>query len=430
MFPAAVIEMTKNKHKLRLPPKVPRLNTISKNSQEPKTSSNEYNVLPDRSPIMEDAFESSPEQKNENLRVMDFLFSGTDEANQTAELEDGKLTRSFFKRMNMLEYGNLVFSLTSLGLSMLQYTLEYEERDTGFSYVLLSFVFVCTILLVIFTVIRYIMQIRFNKLRTVITKRENLWSTGMWKFMLAEIIVVSLHPSPFLVGYRVQWTNSFTEDEIFYHVNDFFHILILLRVIVMARVLLVSTIWISNRSIRVCNMYGTEASYLFAIRCLMKTQSFKLVFTLLGLCLFFFGFALRICEAPLSRLSDSAFDLYSLSNSIWCMVLTMTTVGYGDFYPRSFMGRAVVFISSVCGMSIVSMMVVTITNTLQLSTLEERALTVLSKLKMKAEIRASAAKMLTSLVKASVYFKKTKKLMKGTAVCVKKEAKLFAQKTR
>lgn len=371
----------------------------------------------------------SPDNQ-ESLKVMEFLFSGSDADDTSADLEDGKLTRSYFDRMKMLEYGNLVFSLTSLGLSMLQYTLEFEERNEAYSYVLLSIVFACTILLVVFTIIRYQMQIKFNKLRKIITKRESIWSTGMWKAMLSEIIMVSFHPSPFLVGYTVTWKNGFLQEDIYYHINEFFHLLILLRVIVVARVILVSTMWISNRSIRVCNMYGTEATYLFAIRCLMKTQSFALVFTLLGLCLFFFGFALRICEAPLNRLGGENFDLYSLTNSIWCMVLTMTTVGYGDFYPRTVMGRIVVFISSVSGMSIVSMMVVTITNSLQLSTLEERALTVLSKLQLKEEIRSSAAKMLTSLVKASTHFKKTKKLMKGMALCVKKEAKLFAQKTR
>lgn len=368
-------------------------------------------------------------RKESSARLVEFLFDEDDESLKP-ELEDGKLTRSYFERVKMLEYGNLVFSLTSLGLSMLQYILEYEERDQEYSYALLSIVFVCTILLIILTVIRYLMQIRFNKIRKTISKKETIWSTGDWKYMIGEIILVSFHPSPFLVGIQVHWKNAFFSEDIYYHVNEFFHILILLRFVIVARVLLVSTVWISNRSIRVCNMYGTNATYLFGVQCLMKTNPFLLVSLLLFFCLLIFGYALLIAESPLSRLEGSSFNLSNFGNAVWCMIITITTVGFGDYYPRSAMGRFVVVFSSIFGMSIVSMMVVTITNTLSLSTFEERAQTVLSKLVIKDKIRKSAAKILTGLTIARNHFRKTKTIKKNQGIKLKNEAKKFNELSR
>jgi potassium intermediate/small conductance calcium-activated channel subfamily N protein 2 len=48
----------------------------------------------------------------------------------------------------------------------------------------------------------------------------------------------------------------------------------------------------------------------------------------------------------------------------------MTTVGYGDFYARTDLGRLVIFIVCIFGVFVVSMMVVTLTNSLITTSLE------------------------------------------------------------
>jgi hypothetical protein len=44
----------------------------------------------------------------------------------------------------------------------------------------------------------------------------------------------------------------------------------------------------------------------------------------------------------------------------------MTTVGYGDFYPRTLIGRVIDIILVVWGIFIVSLMVVVLTNALNM----------------------------------------------------------------
>lgn len=56
--------------------------------------------------------------------------------------------------------------------------------------------------------------------------------------------------------------------------------------------------------------------------------------------IFIFGYAVRICEAPLLRISGPGpNDLSLYVNTMWNIIITMTTVGYGDFYARTDIGR-------------------------------------------------------------------------------------------
>ena len=83
---------------------------------------------------------------------------------------------------------------------------------------------------------------------------------------------------------------------------------------------------------------------LFAIRALMETMPFKFNTIIMFLSIAIFGQAVRICEAPLSRITHE-MDHFDYNNSMWSVILTMTTVGFGDIYPRTFAGRVMIFIS-------------------------------------------------------------------------------------
>lgn len=55
------------------------------------------------------------------------------------------------------------------------------------------------------------------------------------------------------------------------------------------------------------------------------------------------------------------------------MILTMTTVGYGDIFPVTHLGRLTTILACIWGMFIMSMIIVTLTNIITLTKEEERA---------------------------------------------------------
>lgn len=65
---------------------------------------------------------------------------------------------------------------------------------------------------------------------------------------------------------------------------------------------------------------------------------------------------------------------------MWNIIITMTTVGYGDFYPKTNFGRFVGVITAFWGVFFVSLFVVALTNILELEDAESRAFILLRRL--------------------------------------------------
>jgi potassium intermediate/small conductance calcium-activated channel subfamily N protein 2 len=139
-------------------------------------------------------------------------------------------------------------------------------------------------------------------------------------------------------------------------------------------------------------MYGCESDYLYAIKCLFKDSPMLLIGIVFTSSILIFALSLRIAErdvpsvlATLSNMSQGSAksvsnDISSFANALWLTIITMTTVGYGDFYPRTTFGRIIDVVLVVWGTFIVSLMVVVLTNTLNMDQSERRALIVLNRL--------------------------------------------------
>jgi len=82
------------------------------------------------------------------------------------------------------------------------------------------------------------------------------------------------------------------------------------------------------------------------------------------------------------------FDDYT--TAIWCVVITMTTVGYGDVYAISPFGRMISVMNAIWGAFVISLMVASINNIFQLNESQKKAVAEITNSKQAAaSIRAS-----------------------------------------
>jgi hypothetical protein len=143
-------------------------------------------------------------------------------------------------------------------------------------------------------------------------------------------------------------------------------------------------------------MFGGKCNSLFITKCLLKQKPFTYVFGSMVLSIGVFGWMLMIAEAPLDRILNDG-PSHSFQNACWVAICTMTTVGYGDVYPRTELGRLTAFGCALFGVVIVSLLVVTFNQILTMDSPESQSYTVLKRLHIKDLIKNSAIRLLVTI---------------------------------
>jgi len=117
---------------------------------------------------------------------------------------------------------------------------------------------------------------------------------------------------------------------------------------------------------------GFEPSSGFAVKAYMKAKPIPFLSIGYVLSIIIFGVAIRNFEKfVLDNPSPVKFQF--LFNTFWCMVLVMTTVGYGDIYPVTHQGRLTTVFACIWGTFVVSMLIVSLTSLISLENEEEEA---------------------------------------------------------
>lgn len=214
-----------------------------------------------------------------------------------------------------------------------------------------------------------------------------------------ETLVILITPSPFLVNMKHFEAYVFYESKLFYKDNDILHLLALFKVFVILRAVLTKSIWYSDRAYRVCQIFSFELNYMFVIRCLMYHKPFIISFAWNIIGVLLFAQAVRLTEKPLKMATDR-MDHSQYLHCIWEAFITMTTVGYGDFFPRTDRGRIVMVLCAVYGTVGFSLIVVSVTNIMQMSTGELRAYMLLKRVDHKKKMK----KVSTTLIGKAVRY--------------------------
>lgn len=160
--------------------------------------------------------------------------------------------------------------------------------------------------------------------------------------------------------------------------------------------------WTSDQSIELCKKYKTNADIGFLIKSELKYRPYTMISVCITVILVILGFAVRSYERTYSfNREEGSFDYDGYVNVFWLMIVTMTTVGYGDGYPSTHPGRLLSFIACIFGTVLVSLMVVSLTNTTELSQGQQKVYNELLKEVSKKEAKKKGGLFIILLMKVN-----------------------------
>ncbi len=155
-------------------------------------------------------------------------------------------------------------------------------------------------------------------------------------------------------------------EEVQYLFSDFIYLILSLRLIFLMRAALNYSIFSDNYAIILCKENKVPNNYRFVIKCLLKTHHIKLVMFFFCAGVIFFGFMLRIFERPFwVQRGSIEYDSYFVP--MWCTFVTMLTIGFGDYYPITYLGKVITYIGALWGVFITSLIIVCLQGLLDLS---------------------------------------------------------------
>ena len=206
------------------------------------------------------------------------------------------------------------------------------------------------------------------------------------------------HPIYFFKGIKVSDYNHISYTSVEYELNDLIGIVTVFRVYHILRVYFIMSDERNIRSQRVCNMNTCNANWLYAIKCKMQDKPLLLILIFMVTSVFICSFALHILEGPFDQ-SINEFTPRDYVNAVWCTLITMTTVGYGDYFPISHWGRLFGLTVCILGFIYVALLVVAITNMLVFTPVEEQSHLLLTRLGQKDKVEKTADKVIMLFVR-------------------------------
>ena len=117
---------------------------------------------------------------------------------------------------------------------------------------------------------------------------------------------------------------------------------------------------------RLCQTYGFTANVRFTFKCMIIRNPGLTVVCTLTASTFILAYILRIFEIEYYR-SINQIDFDNYFQAIWVIVVTMTTVGFGDLVPYSYIGRIIIMVTSFWGAFLISLVIVSVSKKFELT---------------------------------------------------------------
>lgn len=267
-------------------------------------------------------------------------------------------------------------------------------------------IIVVCILISIF--LHYFFKIKILRADHKLSEHEGMWKSGFLKYMLMEMFICSIVYPPYMnnVIYGEMLGQSYA-----YGINALICIIVTLKSYVFFRIYSYFSSWTTEAANSICHKYNVVPGIHFAMKAELKKRPYTALFFSSIFIVVILSFAVRTFEyyvvAEITNKSTGE-NLQLLSDSIWMILVTMTTVGFGEYFPRSHFGRFIGVVSCVIGMLLVSLIVVSLAIISEFTSEEKKAYSFLKKINAENNMTDKATIVIQKLIKLQ-YMQKVKK---------------------
>jgi hypothetical protein len=229
--------------------------------------------------------------------------------------------------------------------------------------------------------------------------QDSFWRMSNMTPLMIQLVLFGTVTPPYMDN---TFSGTMLDGPYRYSYDDIIFIIGLTRLYLAAKLFGHYSRWTNKHSEKICERFSTEADVMFAIKSELKQRPYLMIVLGLAALTIILGSAVCVLERSFVN-PDPAMrkDFEPVGNSMWLLIITMTTVGYGDFFPGTHAGRLICTIGCIGGMMLVSLMVISLNVSSDFTKEEYKAFFTIKKAKSLAKSKHRAA----TLIKAVFRFK-------------------------
>ena len=314
----------------------------------------------------------------------------------------------YILKIKIIDYLLCIFSIATIILSFID---NYQIVETynplsgkyivsQFNNILRFFTLAFNIELIILIIIRYQYLLKIHKISLgSIAEYDTIYSIGLFPYLIFEIAINILFIPPFidnsytidgslLVDYNYTYfinplnlknknmsdlISKRTDIQLTYNVASIISFFMMFRIYHIFRLFLSFSYWQTPRANTICNWMNTRATKSFALKAYLKNYPYICLIIGILFLMIISGLATQLFEyyngVLMRSMGDNDYNtnytfvstmlnFSNVYNSLWLMLMTMTTVGFGEIYPTTYFGRIIAIIACIIGNFILSLLVV------------------------------------------------------------------------
>ena len=231
-----------------------------------------------------------------------------------------------------------ILTIIFLLSGVLYYTLTTSDSSIQLI-LILCICFIVSLFHIVTVILEYYIESGIQSLSTNLSISDLNSKCYRLIHLIIVILFLLLTPYPFIHSYTIRVNSKLYPEE----VNQTVKVNYIISIVSQIRILYLFKCYIywnyySSRLYRLClqNNYYLSPSYGFKV--FLQDEPFKSITFIYFIATYICFYGIRITEKNFEHITNRSFDYL---NSLWYFFVTGSTIGYGDFYPVTELGRII-----------------------------------------------------------------------------------------
>lgn len=253
--------------------------------------------------------------------------------------------------------------------------------------------------------VKYWFEIKKRRIQLLACSSDGLISLGLLKYFILELFILSIITPPFLDG---KISGIMLDGNFEYSYDTIITICSFSKLYYLIVIINSYSIFHEKSILDLAEQKKVKIGFEFTFKSHLQKSPILMLSLMFLIASFLLMFIMRTVEYGFTNdlLNFNAKNKVIVNNRLksyvdnyWLTVISMTTVGYGDFYPQTHLGRIVSFISAIIGTLLISLMISFLSSKIEFDPDQRKAYSLIMKNEVKAEMKLEAANAICQLMK-------------------------------